>query len=283
MSWKGGKWVIKALLQFKMGQNALIEGNLFENVWANAQTGNAILFAVRNENGNSPWSTIRNIIFRNNIVRNTGTAVAILGKEGPPIGSSGPPKPSIRADNILIENNLFYNINTPPGVGEAHMFKLGDMPTRLTIAHNTLYSYDFSSASSCLIEAFGTEGVGTGFVFRNNLGHIQSYGICGNGMGTPTLSKWFPGAVVEKNVIAGANEATYPPNNYYPPVSAASFAANFVNPSAGDYRLVANSPYRNAATDGTAIGVNMDQLEAALSGVASASAPSAPLNVRIVP
>ena len=44
-------------------------------------------------------------------------------------------------------------------------------------------------------------------------------------------------------------------------------AVGFVNLSAGDYRLSATSAYRTAASDGTAVGCDIDALTAAVAGV----------------
>src|SRR5205807_148082 len=73
-SWRGASWSVKNLLELKNAQRVLIDGNLLENNWANAQNGFGVLFTVRNQAGTAPWSTVRDVTFRNTIVRTTGPA-----------------------------------------------------------------------------------------------------------------------------------------------------------------------------------------------------------------
>jgi hypothetical protein len=49
------------------------------------------------------------------------------------------------------------------------------------------------------------------------------------------------------------NAGAYPAGNFFP---ADVTALRFVNYAGGNYALAANSPYKHAATDGTAIGAN---------------------------
>ncbi len=66
------------------------------------------------------------------------------------------------------------------------------------------------------------------------------------------------------NVLAGGIASQYPGGNFFPPV--ADFLAQFVNPSAGDYRLAPSSPFNNAATDNTDVGVDFAKLTAVQGG-----------------
>ena len=54
-AWKG-VWTVKNLLEFKIGRRVLIEGNVLENNWRNAQTGFAINLKSTNQTGAAPWS-----------------------------------------------------------------------------------------------------------------------------------------------------------------------------------------------------------------------------------
>ena len=70
----------------------------------------------------------------------------------------------------------------------------------------------------------------------------------------------------QRNIIAGGNAAIYPADNLFP---SSLDAVGFLDPAGGNYRLAASSPYKNAATDGTDIGANMDALGAATASVIS--------------
>ena len=116
------------------------------------------------------------------------------------------------------------------------------------------------------------------FVFRNNLMRHNQYGVVGDsvGNGNDTLNAYFPGYVFQKNVIAGADASRYPADNYYP---AFIDDVKFVNRPKGNYRPTI-IPYKNGATDGTAIGINQTALETATKNVAPTS-QSAVLPLRL--
>ena len=108
--------------------------------------------------------------------------------------------------------------------------------------------------------AYGTPM--SGFVFTNNIVPDYSWAIMGDGAspGNGTIAMYFPGGVFRGAIFAGSNPAAYPPGNYYP---ASMSAVGFMNLTGTNYRLSATSPFRNAATDGTDVGCNIDALNAA--------------------
>src|SRR5438093_1884290 len=76
LRWKAGQdgfegtdWSIKNLFELKNARRVLVEGNLLEYNWPQAQNGFAILFTVRNQDGKSPWSAVEDVVFANNVVR----------------------------------------------------------------------------------------------------------------------------------------------------------------------------------------------------------------------
>ena len=50
-TYAGIHWSVKNLLELKMGRNVIIDGNVLENSWGDAQIGYAVLFTVRNQDG----------------------------------------------------------------------------------------------------------------------------------------------------------------------------------------------------------------------------------------
>ena len=85
-----------------------------------------------------------------------------------------------------------------------------------------------------------------GFVFRANVLPHNEYGMIGTGTapGTATIAHFFPGAVIEGNVIAGGDPARYPRGNHFP---ASLSAVGFADRERGDYRLADGSRYRSGA------------------------------------
>ncbi|HEV2845711.1 MAG TPA: right-handed parallel beta-helix repeat-containing protein [Thermoanaerobaculia bacterium] len=243
-SYAGYHWTVKNLFELKNARRVVIDGNIFENNWVDAQAGMAILFTIRSEDGAMPWATVEDVQFTNNILRNTPGAFNILGRD-----DGGP---SQRASRITIRNNVLEDVSD--------RFLVVTDSADVTIDHNTVFH------GGSITGAYGVPS--DGFVFTNNLMAHNTYGFHGDSQssGNGTLNAYFPGAVFRRNLIAGANPAFYPPDNFYPPLLD---DARFVDRSGGNYRLAPDSPYRNQGTDGKDVGADIGVLEERTSGVRS--------------
>jgi len=257
LSWKKGHptyagrpWSIKNLFELKNAQRLLIDKNVFENNWADAQAGLAILFTPRGEDGVAPWATVQDVTFTNNILRHSGGGFNIAGPDG-----SAPSQPSQR---ILIKNNLIDDIDgvkwgsAAYGPADGRFAQLVGGPVNITIDHNTIFQ------SGSLIFGDGTPS--RGFVFRNNIARNNLYGVIGSDRspGLDSLGFYFPGYEFNKNVIVGVPpEIRYPANNFLPLLLN---LAGFVDLAGGDYRLARTSPYKNAGTDGKDVGCDFSAL-----------------------
>src|SRR5581483_2364745 len=106
------------------------------------------------------------------------------------------------------------------------------------------------------------------FTFTNNLIRQNAYGIIGadHAPGNDSISAFFPGSLITRNVIADADPSRYPGGNSFP--TTAQFQSQFVSYATGDFRLIAASPWLGAGSDGATLGANM--------GVAAAPTPAAP-------
>ena len=244
-TYRGTPWSIKNLLELKNAQRVLIDGNVLEYNWAQAQNGFAVLFTVRDQNGHAPWSVVQDVTFTNNVVRHSANGVNILGYDNN--------YPSQQTRRILIENNLFNDIGYDNGSGT--LFQLLDGTADVTITHNT------ADQSGSIVVAAGRPH--SGFTFTDNIVPQNQYGIVGTntGPGKPTLQSYFPGALVSGNLFVGALPGLYPPGNYFPSGLA---AVGFVNVAGSRFDLSAASAYRNSAGDGTAPGVDFSVLCRAL-------------------
>lgn len=233
-------WSVKNLFELKNARRVLIEGNLFENNWVNAQSGFAILMTVRNQQGGAPWSVVEDVAFVNNVVRHSAAGVYILGHDDN--------WPSGQAKRIRIANNLFDDIGGTTWGGGGTLLQLIGGPVDVVVDHNTgFHTYNVIMA----------EGVPQQrFVFSNNIVQQNQYGIIGTGTGPglPTLSTYFPGAVVTGNVIVGGDKASYPPKNYFP---ATLNDVRFAEDLHTAPRLAGSSPYHDMASDGTDVGVDV--------------------------
>ena len=250
-------WAVKNLFELKNARRVLAEGNIFENTWQAAQDGYAILFTVRNQEGRAPWSTIEDVTFQKNIIRHAGSALDIL--------TADDPNPSQNMKRVLIRDNLFDDISAARWGGFGRFITylgVAGASVNVTIEHNTAF-YEEN-----ILFAFGIAH--TGFVYRNNITPrpATGFGFIGDGTaeGVLTLTAFFPLAVFQHNVLAGADPAIYPAGNFFP---SSLDEVGFVDRAGGNYRLAVTSPFKNSATDGTDIGADIDALEAATAGVIS--------------
>jgi hypothetical protein len=251
-SYAGIHWSVKNLFELKNAQRVLIDGNIFEYNWGDAQVGYAILFTVRNQDGTAPWSVVRDVVMTNNIVRHSASAIQLLGTDYI--------YPSQQTERITVANNVFEDIDGARWNGAGWFLTISDGLVDFKVDHNTVFQ------SSNIISAGGTPS--TRFIFNNNIMPHNDYGVHGDsrGTGNDALSTYFPGYTFRRNVIAGANPAFYPADNFFP---ATLDNVGFVNRAGGNYRLAPGSPYKGQGTDGKDPGADIDAVAAATAGVVS--------------
>jgi hypothetical protein len=245
----GTAWSVKNLFELKNARRVRVEGNIFERNWAQAQNGFAILFTVRNQDGTAPWSTVEDVRFERNVVRQSGSGVNILGRDDA--------APSGQAARIAIRNNLFTEIGGEAWGGAGILFQILNGTRDLVIEHNTAVQ------SGSLIMAEGEPH--RGFIYRYNIAMHNQAGAVGTGTapGQPTLRRYFPGCRLTGNVIAGGASRDYPPGNFFP---ASLEAVRFVDLRGHRYRLSDASPFRSVG-EGTQAGLDVAALCSALSPV----------------
>jgi hypothetical protein len=261
-SYEGTSWGVKNLFELKSARRVLLDGNLFEHIWAHAQAGFALMLTPRDpQYPLNPWSAVQDITIMNNILRHIANGIAISGRDTDPPDGYGRTEQTQR---VLIKNNLFEDMDPIRWPGLSWLFSLSAGIADLTIEHNTGFPF------AIIIYSEGTPN--ERFIFRDNLLRHGAYGIFASGTGTgkDTLNTYFPGAIVRKNVFAGEDadqyEDLYPPDNFFLASLDQVGFVNYDGGNGGDYRLVESSPYKNAGTDGKDIGVDFDMLTAAMGG-----------------
>jgi hypothetical protein len=226
----------------------VIDGNLLENNWVDAQNGFAVLFTVRNQEGSAPWSVVEDVKFSNNIVRDAAAAINILGQDNN--------HPSGQVKRMEIENNLLYDIGGKQWGGNGCFLQLTETEN-VAVNHNSVMQ------RGNLIIGYGEPN--KNFIFTNNLTAHNEYGVIGDGTGTGkvTLEKYFPNLTFKKNALVGGRATLYPQDNFFPAELPEINEKNFNNKSAITFKQV--------GTDGKDIGCDWGKLDAALGGLQSLS------------
>jgi hypothetical protein len=115
---------------------------------------------------------------------------------------------------------------------------------------------------------FAGNAPNSGFVLTNNLLGYGLFGIAGDsaGSGNRALSMYFPGGLVQRNVLIGLGDGSNQLDNL-PSLNFVELNLSdvgFIDPVTGDLRLSELSRYHLAGTDGTDIGVDFAALMRAL-------------------
>jgi hypothetical protein len=256
VSWKG-VWTVKNLFELKHAQRVLVEGNVFENHWADAQNGSAIVWKSVNQDGAAPWSVTRDVTFRRNRLRNVGGGIALAARPEA--------HPAVPASRFKIADNVFDSVNVGAFTGHGALFVLGNGPANVTIEHNTALH---GGAANMAVAMDVAPPQMARFVFRDNVLTRGQYGVFGSDYGEGLGALTFyaaPDFKFEGNVLIGPdNGAVYPGDNSFPTTIA---AVGFVNAAAGNYRLAGGSPYKKAGSAGRDPGADIDTVERATQGV----------------
>lgn len=241
-------WQVKNIFELKNARHVVVEYNIFENNWNNAQPGYAILFTPRNQDGGCPWCVVEDVSFQFNIVRNSPSGINLTGYDYP--------NPSAQTNRVRIRHNLVYGLTTALG-GAGWFLLIGDQPRDILVDHNTA---DFDGTTAVYV--YGATGTAprqvTGFQFTNNAMRHGSYGINGasTAWGNNTIATYFPDGVVRGNWLQGGTASRYPAGNFF----SGTFASEFVSSATANYGPTTTSVLLRAATDGTNIGADMSVL-----------------------
>jgi hypothetical protein len=241
-AWRQQAWQSKNLLELKNARRVTISGNTLEYSWQAAQQGYAVLFTVRNQDGRCRWCQVEDVTFARNTVRHAGAGFQILGYDDE--------HPSQQTQRITIRDNVISDINPKLWGGSGYAFLILGAPRDLLIDHNTI----IQTNAPGIVQVDGPPVLG--FTFTNNITQHGTYGFIGTDRapGNDTIRTFFPAPLIARNVIADGDAARYPAGNWFP--SSNEFRAQFQAFDGGNFRLVVNSSWRNAATDGTDLGAS---------------------------
>ena len=271
LSWKVGDpsyagihWSVKNIFELKNARRVLVEGNIMENNWVDGQAGMAVLFTVRNQDGNCSWCVVEDVTFQKNILRNTVGGFNISGTDDNYV--------SQQTARILIRDNVVYGVS-------GRTFQLLNVGSTgrpggildVVLDHNTTRA---GSAVVIFGDSSVTDDKHQNPILRNNLFERGTYGIFGGnvGEGTNAFNTYTTNYTFAKNVIVGAPSSIYPSQSCAPAATcypATLDDVGFVDWRNDDYRLASTSPYNNAGTDGKDIGADVDAVNTATAGAIS--------------
>lgn len=232
LDWKG-VWTVKNSLELKIGKRVLVEGNIFENNWADAQNGFAIVLKSVNQDNSAPWSETADVTFRNNIVRNSFSGMSLSGS---PEGVR-----TVPMSRVTVVNNAFERI-------DQRLWEVGEVDN-LSFVSNT----GFGVTHGLLLIGRPMANL----VVRDNVFGVppSSWAAIssadGKGWGTQALNAHASSWTLEKNVIPLTPNTIFP-NTLIPP----NFDSLGLVGWPTDLRLPANSPYRSSSSTGSTPGAD---------------------------
>ena len=252
----GTVWTVKNVFELKNARNVVVEDNVMENHWKEAQPGYSIVLTPRNSNGGCTWCVVEHVRFEYNLIRNVAAGINLLGYDIPS-------RPTRQTNNITVRNNLFTGLQTSLG-GNGWFIQIGEGPRDVVLDHNTIdgngkavvYTYGGSSSDPREIHDFRMTA---------NAARHGTYGFNGAYFtyGINILNGFYPDGVMTGNYLAGGSASRYPAGNLF----AGAFPDQFVDAAAGDFTLRQGSALRGSAPDGTDIGVDYAVLAERVRGV----------------
>jgi hypothetical protein len=237
-SWRG-KNSMKCLFEIKNAKRLQFTGNYLENNWL----GSAFRITVRNQEGSAPFSTIEDVVIKNNVIRGAGEGVNILGKDDT--------YPSRTLRNLSISNNLFIDIGSPGYEGGGYFIQIAGGENVL-IANNTVFN------GGNIVTFYGDRP--GNFLFRENIVGHGNYGVHGlPDIRAAEARRMFVNNVIVNNRGVGSDDTSFPTGNFF--VQNVT-GVGFVGPSAGNFALSTGSRFKGKGSNGSDIGCDTRTLPA---------------------
>ena len=252
----------KNSFEIKSAQRVLVERNILENNWVDAQSGWMVLLRAESTDG-----VCEDITFRFNHLTNSPSGWNILGRDENSAARS--------TRRVSIHDNLHTRFaGNTDFTALGHQMRLEGKPdfplVDVWITHNT---FDDLGRQGAMV-SLSAQGVGEGIVIRDNIMPKGAYGLKADGTvdGTASLDVCFGEGnwSFETNVMADVNEANYPAEgNEYPSLEV--LQSQFVDAEGDDLTLIESSAYRaggaHPPTDGEMRGADIECLDVLLEGV----------------
>jgi hypothetical protein len=221
-AWSGKRVTVKTLFELKNAKRVQFVGNLLTNNW----DGSAFRITVRNQEGRAPFSTIEDVVIRDNVIDGAGDGINILGRDDN--------FPSDTLKRLTIENNLFLNIAGRGAFDGSGYFVQIAEGEDIKILRNTVFN------SGNIATLYGT--LPKDLVFANNITGHGNYGI----HGPIDLRSARAEAMFKNNVFMNLNnvpasDLAFPKGNT---MVRSSRDVGFMDAARGDYRVAPTSKFK---------------------------------------
>jgi hypothetical protein len=256
--WRG-RWTVKNLFELKNAQRVLVEANVMQNNWADAQIGFAVVMG--SADSGYPWCIVQDVTFQYNYIDNSAGGFQLFDRYGT----------AQQMRRIAVRHNLLTNIGLPNLGMNGRMFQLQGRIDDLAIENNTGFT----------TKIYITFGDGqqpmSRFSFRNNIGGDADYPVHGGrANGAQAMAVYTTaGSRFERNIIVTRMPPrVLPPNNSYVPARTA-IGFNDGAPGFAAFKLARESSYFGSGTGGSMPGADIDGLAKRVVDVAGPGAPAA--------
>ncbi len=277
-------FIAKNHIEFKNGQRALIENNIFENSWGGfSQDGYSILLTSRNNfdqlsrSIDCPNCQVTDITVRYNKISHVGNGflIANLLVNGQPAAAGG---------RFSIHDDIVDDISSRKYNGGGAFAVIGNgWPTRVLNSINISHVTAFPDSNRAMLVLGNSQNNPQmwGFTFSNNILATGQFPIWSVGdyvndcsaynIPIKTITLCFKPYSFSNNVLIGSPKAfpptTWPGTNFFAAGTTDVGFSAYNEGNGGDYTLDPSSPYKGKATDGTDPGANVAAVEQAISGV----------------
>ncbi|MFT3746019.1 MAG: hypothetical protein QM785_17245 [Pyrinomonadaceae bacterium] len=228
---------VKTLFELKNSKRVQFTGNLMTNNWKGA----AFRITIRNQDGGATFSTIEDVVIKDNIIDGAGDGMNILGKDDT--------YPSQTLKNLTVENNLFLNIRGDNGFeGGGYLIQVTN-GEGISITNNTAFNWGST------VKFY--DAMPKNFVFRDNIIGHGDYGV--HGIDNRSVQAQ---GLIQNNIFMNLNSV--PPSDYAMPAGNTLVASmndvGFADPAKKDFRLGASSKYRGKGNGGKNLGSDLSPM-----------------------
>ena len=267
-------FIVKNLFELKNAQRVLFEGNVLENSWGGfSQTGFAILLTPKNQGRSTcPLCAVTDVTIRYCKISHVSSGLQIANSRD----DSG--ATASAGERYSIHDLIIDDIGNPAAQGFGTLAQISmDAPTLRAVALDHITA--FPPKSLFLVGGPPNRAM-RDFSFTNSIVTAGEYQFTATGGGPQlacssgpslkgpagVLQDCFASYRFDHNAVIGG-DGGWPRGNSSPKRPRDIGFTNYNNGDRGDYRLLNESHFRGAGSDGKDLGADVDAVTRAIAGV----------------